>query len=67
MSLKWTGLNQLPILKNTARYMVGRRLARAEAFPKGRVDLAGMRILVRVRTKYCENQYHRMGKGSLAM
>ena len=27
----------------------------------------GMRILVRVGTEYCENQYHRKGKGSLAM
>ena len=47
--------------------MVGRRFARAEVQPQGQMDLAEMRILVRVGTEWCENHHHRKGKGSLTM
>ena len=47
--------------------VVGRRSAWAEACPRGYVDRAEMKILAIVRTKYCENQYHRKGKGFLTM
>ena len=47
--------------------MVGRRPARTEVFLREDMDFVGMRILVVVGTKYCENQYRRKGKGSLTM
>ena len=47
--------------------VVDRRPAWAEACSRGCVDRAEMKILAIVRTKYCENQYHRKGKGSLTM
>ena len=47
--------------------MVGRCLAWAEALSKESVDRVGIKILAIVRTEYCENQYHRKGKGFLAM
>ena len=46
---------------------VDRRSVRAETFLQRFVDLIVMRILVKVGTEYCKNQYHRKGKGSLAM
>ena len=46
---------------------VGRRSVRAETFLQKFVDLIAMRILVKVGSEYCENQYHRKGKGSLAI
>ena len=46
---------------------VGRRVARVEACSRGYVDLAAMKILVKVGTKQCENHCHRKGKGSLTM
>ena len=47
--------------------MVGRYPAWAEAFLRRKVDRVGIKILAIVRTKYCENQYHRKGKGFLTM
>ena len=47
--------------------MVGRPSGRAEAFSKGNVDLLEKKILVKVRTKQCENHCRRRGKGSLTM
>ena len=47
--------------------MVGRCLAWAEALSKESVDRVGIKILAIVRTEYCENQYHRKGKGFLTM
>jgi hypothetical protein len=46
---------------------VDRRSVRVETFLQKFVDLIVMRILVKVGTEYCKNQYHRKGKGSLAM
>ena len=47
--------------------MVGRCPAWAEARSKECVDRVGIKILAIVRTEYCENQYHRKGKGFLTM
>ena len=47
--------------------VVDRRSVRAEASPRGLVDLAEMRILAKVRSKQSENLCHRKGKGSLTM
>ena len=47
--------------------MVSRRAIRVEASLWGEVDRLVMKILAVVGTEYCENQYHRKGKGSLAM
>ena len=49
------------------KFVVGRRSIRVEAFSREDVDQIEMRILVRVGTEYCENQYRRKGKGFLAM
>ena len=49
------------------KFVVGRRPIRIEAFSRESVDQIGMRILVRVGTKYSENLYRRKGKGFLAM
>jgi len=49
------------------KIMVDRRTAWAEVFLKESMDRVVMRILAIVRTEYCENQYHRKGKGSLTM
>ena len=47
--------------------MLGRRSARQEARPRGRVDLAEMKILAVVGSEQLENSCHRKGKGSLTM
>ena len=47
--------------------LVDRRPAWTEACLKRYVDRVGMKILAIVRSEYCENQYHRKGKGSLTM
>ena len=47
--------------------VVGRRSVRAEACPRGCVDLMEMRILVVVGSEQSENLCHRKGKGSLTM
>ncbi len=47
--------------------LVDRRSAWAEAFLRRDVDRVEMKILAIVRSEYCENQYHRKGKGSLTM
>ena len=49
------------------RFVVGRRSIRVEGFSRECLDQIEMRILVRVGSEYCENQYHRKGKGFLAM
>ena len=46
---------------------VDRRVAGAEACSRGYVDLAAMKILVKVGRKQRENRCRRKGKGSLTM
>ena len=46
---------------------VDRRIVRVEACLRRYVDLAIMKILVKVGSKQCENHCHRKGKGSLTM
>ena len=47
--------------------VVGRCPVWTEVCPRGCMDRIGIRILAIVRSEYCENQYHRKGKGFLAM
>ena len=48
--LKMDGAKQSPIPLSSERIEIGRRTVRAEAPPRGEVDLSVLRILVIVRT-----------------
>ena len=47
--------------------VVDRCMAWAEVSLRRGMDRVVIKILAIVRSEYCENQYHRKGKGSLTM